>query len=976
MNSRGQSAFIDAPVQPKCELHLARDWDAAWRDLVRPWLAAPAALRRDFVLVPTRGQAHALKLRCVREGLPLLGVEFLTPGLARPKWLALAAAGAPKNSPLTRPAMGRELLLLNLRALIEERLAPLAPEAPAWGLWKSLQSDPEGALDAFDELLLAGLAARDFPLPALREIFGELERRVAQAGYDFAPRQNLAASAIPPPTELKLGGRLLIHGFTAEHAREFHPLVALAKHATEVAVIAPEPDFGRKDADERWVELWEKTLGVEANLLDADDSERAGAGVARLWTGGEGDGRRAIVRVGLTRADEMALVADEVARLLAAGSDNVAVIFPGAGPSHLRLARLLAERELPFNDLLENAGPVGVDTELQRALLAFHARGGRIEELLGLWPWLHAAGHTPLAAGAARDVCERVFDARQTHSLTAVLPDLAARERPEWKEVARVAGLLLPVWPERLTLADALERAAVLAERFYLPGADAWPALAAYAQKDSRELPATVVLAALASFVPEKSPATGVPGKGLFAPVTLTTWRRAAALGWSDMIFTGSNAGVWPVRSESGSWLTDEQREELNRRGTAGLGLATSDQRAGFEKQGYAGLAANTTGSVTFSAALFDEADPELKLAPNAWLERVLLAREAAETGPGLEEQFSRLARQAVPEVAPAPESDGWFDIWRQRRDPARPFDDYFLSGDPTRTRPAELTPRLIERAVSDPAELWFSGVLRLERAGWAPLVRTRKKSLGSLVHRVLASALRGAPVAGVFRERPEEAEARARLAAVLAKLRGQWPRDRYWDSFHAELAGMASTLLGKVYRLPAGRFVAVETELPAGTAIAVADAGPVRIAGRMDLALSDRPEWSGAEVEIVDFKTGTDAPMTARAMARGASLQLGIYLAAVKTLGVAGGRVWMVKPDGAPPAGLGLTELPEALAALEQIGRHLATGRYGALTPDRTDFSRGFEWPLACPPVPHAVLRSKFAATFNVIAETEVENE
>ena len=53
-----------------------------------------------------------------------------------------------------------------------------------------------------------------------------------------------------------------------------------------------------------------------------------------------------------------------------------------------------------------------------------------------LWPLLHAIGHTPLEPGLARDVCERAFDARQTHSLAAVLPDLAARERPEWREVA------------------------------------------------------------------------------------------------------------------------------------------------------------------------------------------------------------------------------------------------------------------------------------------------------------------------------------------------------------------------------------------------------------------------------------------------------------------------------------------------------------------------------------------------------------
>lgn len=966
MNLTGGWAFIAAPVQPKCELHLARDWDAAWREVVRPWLDAPATLRRDFVLVPTRGHAHALKLRCVREGRPLLGVEFLTPGLARQKWRALVQP--------PRPAMGRELLLLNLRALIEERLAPLAPEDAAWGLWKSLQSDPEGALDDFDELLLAGFSARDFPLPPLREIFGELERQVASAGYDFAARQAIAAAAVRPEGKSALG-RLLIHGFSAAHAREFFSLVALARHAAEVTVLLPEPDFDRKDDDERWVELWERTLGAESALIDSSE-EPAGLGVARLWTGGAGVADRATVLIGQGRTDEMQWVAAEIAQRLSAGADNIAVIFPRAGAAHLRLARLLAERKIPFNDLLETAGPVAVDTQLQRALLSFYERGARLAELLALWPLLHAAGHTTVAPGLARDVVERVFDARQTHSLAVVLPDIVARERPErpeWHEVARIAGWLLPAWPERLTLAEALARFAPVGARFHLPLPETWPALEAYARQDRREFPAKVVLAALASFLPEKSPATAVAGRGLFAPVTLTTWRRASALGWSDVIFTQANAGVWPERVESTGWLTDDQRLELNRRAPLGVRLFTADSRASLEKQGWAEIAANTRGAVAFSAALFDEEEPELKLAPNAWLERVLLAG-GGDDGRGLEEHFASLARRMpLPEVAETPELATWTEVWARRRNPAVGFDAHFLCGEPAVTRPAELAPRLIERAVQDPAELWFGGVLRLQQVSWLPLVRARKKALGSLVHRVLAAALRGTPVEGIFQELPTEEGARERLASELAKLRGQWPRDRYWDSFHAELGEMAATLLAQVYRLPAGAFVAVEAKLPLGTALPLGPGGErIAIAGRMDLARSDRPEWAGAQVAIVDFKTGADARLSARAMARGASLQLGVYLAAVGTLGVAGAQVWMLKPGTARPSSLGLSELPEALAGLEQIGRHLATGRYGALTPDRTDFSHGFDWPLACTPIRRAVLEQKFALTFGapVLAE------
>ncbi|MBI2516031.1 MAG: PD-(D/E)XK nuclease family protein [Opitutae bacterium] len=958
-------------MPPPVELHLVRDWDAAWRALVRPWLAGPAALRRDYVLVPTRGQAHALKLRCVREGVPLLGVEFLTPGLARQKWRALTGSA--------RPAIGRELLLLGLRALIEGKLAPLTPEDAAWGLWKSLQSDPERALEDFDQLLQAGFTAADFPLAPLREIFGELTRRVAALGYDFASHQSLAAALQTPAADApKLGGRLLLYGFTAEHWPEFFPLAAFARCGTALTVVLPEPELrGRRGLDENWIELWSALLGVEPRVLDAGEPARTGAAVAALWTGtGANETAATQILVGHTREDEMRLVAAELERLLMTGAENIAVVFPRADAAHLRLAALLAERGLPFNDLLETAGALSVDAQLQRALLAFYERGARLEELLALWPLLRALNFTTQPLGLARDVCERVFDETQTHALAANRPRLAANERAEWREVLRITDRLLPAWPERLTLADALGRFAQVCAQFNLPEPEARPTLAAYAARDVRVLPARVIFSTLALFLPEKSPASDAPGRGLFAPITLTTRRRAAALAWSHLIFVEGNAGVWPARAESSCWLTDEQRMALNKRGRFTLGLFTSEDRSALEKTGYADLARNTREQVIFTAALFDEEEPELKLAPNAWVERVLLAqRSPGGTDWQLEKEFARRAvGVAVP--ADARTAADWFDIWRRRRDPAVPFDGYFLSADPAVVRPTRLAARLIERSVQDPAELWFEAVLGVRRVEWGALVRARKKSLGSLAHRLLAVALQGRPIEGVFMERPAPEAARDRLDVALTALRAHWPRDRYWDSFHAELGDMAATLLAKVYRLGAGGVVAVEAKLPEGTAIPLgADCERLEIIGRMDLALLDRPEWGGAQVDIVDFKTGADAKLSAERMARGASLQLGVYLAAVESLGAAGGRVWMLKPGNERPVSMEMRELSVALAPLAQLARHLATGRYGALTPDRTDFSRGYEWPLACTPIRHAVLEKKFAATFGAPA-AEAEGE
>ena len=70
-----------APCRPKLEpdraveFYLSRFAEGEWREVVRPWLErSRGALRRSLVVVPTRGQAQALKQRCLEEAVPLLGV--------------------------------------------------------------------------------------------------------------------------------------------------------------------------------------------------------------------------------------------------------------------------------------------------------------------------------------------------------------------------------------------------------------------------------------------------------------------------------------------------------------------------------------------------------------------------------------------------------------------------------------------------------------------------------------------------------------------------------------------------------------------------------------------------------------------------------------------------------------------------------------------------------------------------------------
>ena len=713
--------------------------------------------------------------------------------------------------------------------------------------------------------------------------------------------------------------------------------------------------------------------------------------------------------MGVSRADEMELVARKIDALLASGAENIGVIFPVSDASHLRLADLLARRGVAFSDQLETVSAPPDFIQAQCALLAFYERGCRLEELGALWPFLSLFGQTELPLPAARAVLEQLYDRCQSHSLPACLKTLGENKdgRVDWEKTSKVAAALLGregelAWPDKIVFSNALDLFSSACARLGFGELPMQKALQDFAALETRPLPAAVVCETFRAFLSERKQSPAAPGRGNFARVTLTTRRRAEGVLWSHAIFVEANAGVWPQRQESSCWLTDRARAALNRRAHDGPDLTGADERAFLEKRGFALLARDTRGAIVFSGALFNEEEPELRLGPNSWVERVrwhFLTRDAAARGgaPKTEEIFEKLAQSSADTPVCAnplsPQKHGtdrsvcatlenWHAAWLSRRDPEKPFDDFFFSVDPAKKRVASLAAREIEAGFKDPARLWFDEILRLERAEWRAFARNRKKSLGILAHELLAAAFRGDAAKKEFRAMPTEAGARARLEQDLAALREAWPRDCYWESFHAELSHVCAIMLGKVFALR-GDYVATEYRLPDGVLLPAgkpdSDAR-IAVRGRMDLLRLSRQGFEGADVQIVDFKTGGDnARISAASMgAKGASLQLGVYLAAAQSLGATSGRVWMFKPAQAAPACVDMAELWEggALAGLERIHRHIARGCYGALTADRSEYTFGATgWPIACAPIPHAILKEKFERTFGIDAgDTEGE--
>ncbi len=1018
------------PPAPPVQLHLVRHAETAWREVIAPWLeAGRGRLLRSALVVPTGGQTQALKQRCVAENRALFGVEFLTPGNARKKVLLAHSAA-------TKPVLGREFLLLGLRALIEEKLVALAPEAEGWGFWKSLQSDPEQALDDFDELLRGGFSPDALPAGAWRDAMCALTAWVRAKGAEFSAEQSIGFGLrAPGRDEPPLADRVLVHGFGPEGWGEFFNVLTLVRRAREITVVLPTPEFrGQRGLDERWVELWQTVLGVEAESLVSDEPVDSSEALLGLWQDSGAattwPERPPQVWIGQTARDEAELVVRGIERALAsegrsllagecdsaneeseAAAENkndaasrqrlvackqaptfrsdfsLAVILPTPGAFYLELVQKLSTRGIAFVDQLARLGTPSVETRLQAALLRFYERSARVDEFLAAWPLLSAHGRSAVALGRVRTLAEQSFDDTQSHALDVNLARWEMRSAVEAREVAEVARELLPAWPDTLTLADALARFDAVCEKLGLPLPEGWAALVEFSRQETAPLQRRVVVETLQSFLPLEVSATSSQAQRAWARVTLTSWRRAGGVAWSWVFFPQANAGVWPRRTESSGWLPDPTREELNQNGRFSLGLFTAEDKAWLERRGLAQLVIDAREGVAFSATAQDEG--EQRLTPNAWLERVIWRDPSGDAvRDGLEKTFARRAQRVESATLHAARPQGaalqeWIEIWRGRRDEARAFDEYFLSVDPTVKKPDQLAARLIERAVSDPAELWFEAILQAKRVGWEPLVRVRRRTLGLLVHRVVASVW-STGAGRMFGQMPTREEAQERLNAELARARAETGHaeagvDLYWDSFFAELEQMCAELVAQVFAWVEAqggeRWVAPELWLPAEACVPLGDDGAtLKIKGRIDFVILDRPGWVGARVDVIDFKTGGDAKLSvARMASHGDSLQLGLYLAAARSLGATNGRVWMVKPQGGFDEGLGMEDLPEALAALAQLGRHLETGRYGALTADRSEFTHaGFEWPLACAPIARAVLEKKFAATFGVAIEGE----
>ncbi len=958
------------PNFPASTLQLFLTAEELWSRGVRPWVESGLGkLEQSYIVVATRGQAQGLKQRFVEDGVPLLGVEFLTPGLARRKGIAGRSAAS-------RPAMGRELLLFGLRRLIEERCLSAEQDSSLRSYWHSLRTDAERALDDWDSLVRSGHGARDWSSPLMREIFEELELWINRMGYAPAAVQEREVVRAGAKDDDPVADRVLVAGLGAELSGEFWGVAGLVQRSREATVWVPEPDFagGQTQTQERWVDRWQTLLEVEPLPSEAEKISSAGAGAAALLapqSDASPDLTGTRVRVGQSRNDEMSLVVSRIAGWLGDGAKRVGVVVPMDNAAHLQLRQELMRRNIDFDDQLPVAGPPSLDVRIQQGILRYHAAGCRVEGLLELWPRLLASGATTLSQAKVRRLLDRSFEKCQRHEVA----DHVRLWRDKDNDLATVLELLGEPWPDELSLTEGLSRFCETCERLDVADPEAIQSLDALAGQDDGLCSRKLMAESIGSLLPDQFPATDGARKAGFAPVIIGSWRRLVGVEWTHLVFTQCNASVWPIRASESPWWTESDRQLFLSQNASDAGLLTAAEIREVDIAGMRRIARDTTTEVLLSGALHEDTEPDGILAPNMWLERYLVCKGYSQSAGGIGQAMQKLSRQAGPiELAENYDLSQWAQIERRRRDPRVPFDEWFHAGEPKDVVPDHISPRMAERSVQDPAEFWYEAVLGVSRIDREDFQRQRNRTMGLLAHDLVARALQPHhEIAAGFGPLPSAEDARQSLAASFEEWHRQQSKDVYWQTFSAELEAVTQGLLRQALNLDAGKFVATELWLPPDAKLSLARRD-LALSGRMDLVRSDRPGWKDADVDIVDFKTGGDIAMSAKKMRQsGKSLQLGIYLAAARSLGAATARVWMVKPGENEVSVVSSEELDAALASLGWLDTALERGVVGALTPDQSEYSfSGYEWPRAVRPISESVLRQKYALTFASNTTTE----
>ena len=318
-------------------LLVASSPEAAWHGGIGDWLQAVAAHawqdeRPALVIVPTRGQAQALKARLLGAGQSALGVQFITPPYLRA--LLQDTAGQP---PL------REHLLFLLALAAEEQLDdPKIPEAERLAAI-SIRRTPDHLLRLLDQLDAAGWAFDQIDLPAFRPIVRRFRAHLASCNFETFAASDRDAFARMQKSVPRFSN-LLITDFHGAHWPLWRLLRAAVSAAEEATIFLQYPRMEAADLDSAWIGSWEEAFG-EAKPARSDDHLPEAAPAIAFLAGID------------TREQGDAIIAMAYQFLADERCSRLGIVFPSAGALSRLVASALTREGIAHYDAMGQMAP-------------------------------------------------------------------------------------------------------------------------------------------------------------------------------------------------------------------------------------------------------------------------------------------------------------------------------------------------------------------------------------------------------------------------------------------------------------------------------------------------------------------------------------------------------------------------------------------------------------------------------------------
>ncbi len=945
-------------------LKLFRFVEDAWEDGLREWCRAASGAALDGVqswfIAAAAGQVYWLKERALREGLTLFGIRFLSPGALRFELCALLGVPA---APL-----GGETLEFLLKL---EAMRRVDPES------LSQARAPGALLKAVARLRAAGWQGGAGNLPISSHALRTLE---SSRAWGPALDDELLFQA---GMAVGLSLRTCFFAWDAAHWEHLSLFEAAARASSSCESYQPMPRPPAEALQQGWIKAVEARLKTGHEICGESGFSSANeALVSRL----EGVDLEASVPqpprflIGRDWGDEVALVRDCVLERLATlnAGERLGVIVSRRSPSSLEIVRTLADAGIPlFDETKENQEPEAV-VAIQLQVIRYHLLGCDAEELVRLidllndlpsdaWTWFSRER-------ARRDLLEG-FASLQTRNARLLVHGF---ENPEGPSVVRLAGLVeaLGSWEGKMTWAGAREKWERCLRGFGLGVESLEPnwSLVAELAGASAPMEGAAFLEYLQAILSAGKTERAKDADANYAAVTVTTFSQAWGRAWDGLIFFDSNEGQWPVKPEENPFLDDALCRTLNARKSARQGyLLDSNEQSAVEQSHFLDLLENCRGEVAFAAVSRSDADASRDAYPNEWVIRALV-----ESAPG---EGTRLAildswRKAVaicrkPRPRLGAEDRRHLErVHADRRDPALPFDEYLFNFGGSSFVSGKWSPAELDAAAISPATFALRKILGAESAGNGEFLRNERHAVGRRVHRWLGQALGGGADFAPFEYSPEAR--RALKEAARQTERDLADRFRmegatlplWWKSALRKAVWNAWACLPPLAGLQPGRFFAMEYTILREVAT---DGGNMKLEGRIDLLLADRPLLEDAALEVIDFKTGRAAPPTLSTLDRGKGFQFAAYFLMMKAAGASSVDVEVVRPkDGLLTVfrNADERELRRKLGGLARMQRGLDFGQLGPMVAQWTVCET---LPMATTPISPRTLERKAALRENL---------